>query len=1001
MPSLYPISVVPFRIHFTVTAIFLLIATSGGSAQENVPLVDRIKEVTSLLQNNQLLEARPKLISMRSEVPQEMQVNFDFYLALSYVFEFYEKADNAALKTASTKFKEFIDTNPNHSLVALARYNLADCYAINRDFEKALSWYIPLYRNPSPGVDRNDVLKKIVLIYAAEQKWEAGIPYFKDRMNRADNPVDRTTASAYLLIGKAKQGDMTDTREILEFFSHPSPVFFSPRFNAALMEVGDQLRIEGDFATAILFYKFVRSYENVEVGLKAQIAQLEAKAARYADNVALRNFYIESKAELDNAKANLKALQTSENYTPLLNWRIARILMDIGRDWEAFWRFRKMVDQYPEHRHAETILYSAYSLSRRLGRTDMQQELAKRYLEEAEYTNYRSTVADQNMELHLAGQDFDAAYRLTLWYLEQSPNDDAATSLLFKHGMTRLERMENRELIREFEQLKETHSTAKTAPIIDYFLGISHLIEQENQQALDYMERVLAAGPTDLQADAAFRKAQAVLGLERTEEARDLVVKFIAQYPGNPLRATAEIMLGDVINLQGNANEALKHYYQVGQFTTDRALLEQAELKISRILVDQQKADQAIERLTAFVEEFSEYSETISVSAALARIHTDSGAPRVALGILKDALDRFFKLTEIDAIDPIIVDYIQKDRMLRRMRTATDEFLATIANDPERLRELVEDRAKQYRFFKENPDIDTVVKESFVRDDAFRKTVLKDTEKLATLEARIDKLNRDIPEVSANKWVEKALEKAYADNNTALIVRTRAALASAEEPTQAPSSDLLRLLDDSEKWQTLPAAGKLWILSEKAKKTPERVITTLEAHRLEFANTDYELEHLQLLAECYRDTDQLEASIETYQRLINRFSHLKASGEAALEIGQMQIRRGNAGQARQILETILNREQWRGEMQAKALLWIGRSYAAEGKFPEAHGFFERIMLGYPGFNQLLATAYYEDIIVLKKMGETESAQTVYEAFQLTPGLDETEMAKRIRKEFEK
>ena len=45
-------------------------------------------------------------------------------------------------------------------------------------------------------------------------------------------------------------------------------------------------------------------------------------------------------------------------------------------------------------------------------------------------------------------------------------------------------------------------------------------------------------------------------------------------------------------------------------------------------------------------------------------------------------------------------------------------------------------------------------------------------------------------------------------------------------------------------------------------------------------------------------------------------------------------------------------------------------------------------------------AYYEDIQVLKLMGETASVQMVYEAFKLTPGLEDTEGAALIGKEFE-
>jgi hypothetical protein len=69
-------------------------------------------------------------------------------------------------------------------------------------------------------------------------------------------------------------------------------------------------------------------------------------------------------------------------------------------------------------------------------------------------------------------------------------------------------------------------------------------------------------------------------------------------------------------------------------------------------------------------------------------------------------------------------------------------------------------------------------------------------------------------------------------------------------------------------------------------------------------------------------------------------------------------------------------------------------------YAEAHGFFERIMLGYPGFPELMATAYYEDLKVLQKMGEAASVQTVLEAFKATPGLEATDAANLIRKEFQ-
>ena len=134
--------------------------------------------------------------------------------------------------------------------------------------------------------------------------------------------------------------------------------------------------------------------------------------------------------------------------------------------------------------------------------------------------------------------------------------------------------------------------------------------------------------------------------------------------------------------------------------------------------------------------------------------------------------------------------------------------------------------------------------------------------------------------------------------------------------------------------------------------------------------------------------------------LIKRFAQAPESGEASMQIGQMEVGRKNAESARLELESILHRNEWRGAMHAQALLWIGRAYVTEEKYAEAHGFFERIILGYPGFSEELAMAFYEDIQVLKSMNEPASVQMTYEAFQLTPGLEDTEGALLIGKEFE-
>jgi hypothetical protein len=297
------------RIHLLLFIGIALFASSpvahAQAADESI--AGRITRLTTLLHSNQLVAARPLIAQVRGEVPPEMVANLDFYLALSYVFEYYESNNSAVLTTAAEQFEAFIKTYPKHSLSALARYNLADVHAINQKFKEALQLYVPLYRRPVANVDRKEVLGKLVLIYAATQEWAAGAPYFRDSMRIAESSEDRTTSAAYLLIAQAKSGEVVDSSKLLEFFKSPAPVFYTPRFNAALMEVGDNLKKEGDLPTASLFYQFVRDYETLETGLSVYIRKLERRVAKFADKVVLRNFYVEAKAKLENAQADLAA----------------------------------------------------------------------------------------------------------------------------------------------------------------------------------------------------------------------------------------------------------------------------------------------------------------------------------------------------------------------------------------------------------------------------------------------------------------------------------------------------------------------------------------------------------------------------------------------------------------------------------------------------------------------------------------------------------------------
>jgi TolA-binding protein len=996
------LSLAPGRVLRTLVLASLLLLAGGQAvrAQDSADTIERMRRVTELVQANKLVEARPDLLVLVKQATDKDRPKMAFTIALSYVYEYFQGSDEAVLNEAQAQFEKYLADYPDDELVPLARYNLADIYAAKGDYAAALGLYLPLYDYPPQRVDRMEILRKIARVYVAQKDWVGGMPYFRDTMRFSADATERTTAAAYLLIGQAKQGDIGDARGLLEFFKTPAPVFYTVRFNAALMEIGDQLYDEGQFATAGLFYQLVRSYETLEAGLSHYVGQLEAQAERLKGSIEYRSAYIETRAMLETARLELEALRNSTNYTPLLNWRIARLYLKLNRDWEAYWRFRVLAETYPDHPQHEHILYAAFTLARKLGENTSAAELARQYFKNKNYREFRGPVVNDLGDIYREQAQWDLFFALTGQYLADSNVDRTAEQLVFKHGLARLGRLENRQLIRDFEALSTQYGQSALADELHYFLGLACLLEQDYDRSIAEFEAVIADPNSPYAKDASFRKALAVMGQDRMEEARTLLRAFVQNYPDNPLRAEAEIALGDIENMFGNAEGAIVHYQIASEHAAHVALLAKAAEKIANIRWQQGKTQAAIEHLERFTAEYADSPEVIPAVAALAAFYEEAGEPRQALACIRACVERFAGEPGIPALGALLAKYLELDTRIRALSDRTRAFFTELRGDPVLLETLIKDRAAQYRYFKENPAIDPVVKASFVQDKAFRQQVLASPAALEELAARIRELDALIPVETAVDELQAWFEAATADADTVLAVRFEAALAQREDPPAAPSPERIALLDDPAIWPELDPQAKLWILREIARDTPERSVAALELMLPEYANTDAELDiHLQL-ADAYERLDIKDKALERYHSVVQRFSGKDVAGECALKEGQLLFDLGRYDEARQVLEGILARSEWRGDKHARALLMLGEIYTAQGQYAEAHGFYERIILGYPSFSEELALAFYKDIQVLGLLNETESVRTVYEAFLQTPGLEDTRGARLIRSEIQ-
>lgn len=1025
---------------FLTALVCAALSTSSLNAQ-SAALVEKAKEVQNLLQSGQLVVARPL---MREILPTAESGDFgpgiaaklQFFIGLSYIVEYFDQAAGAdALAQAKTELEAFIAKYPNDENVPVAQYNLGDIAATNGQFEEALKFYIPLYQSPRRNVDPYDVLKKIVMLYAASEQWVPGIPFFTASMQNSPDATDRTTAAAYLIIGQAQNDSLADLEQALEFLQTPSPVFFSTRFNLALMNVADKLKESGNLPMANLFYQFVRDYETLQDGLRRYITAFRETVTRFEGNSFRRNDFMVAKAQLDNAEADMQALSTMESYTPVLKWKISQTLMEMGRDWEAYWLFYRMADVYPNHKNAEDILYLAYSLAHKLGNHGDMEKLAMRYLRNTAFLQYRATIASQLGDFYASSEAYEKLYQLTEDYLPLAPpNDEGSQIVLFTHGMMRLGRYQIDELIADFTRYDRDYGHTSSGTVIHYFLGLGYLLSQEFDLSIRNLDEVIKVSGTKFQPDAMFRKALATMGKDDIEGARKQLEAFISRFPSNPLRASAELTLGGVVDMLGDSNQALVHYYRVAEHTQDPGLLGSAEVKISRVLVFQRKAEEAIRRLQSFVERFGDSPESIAAAEELVDLLNREERPRESLAVLRLQVENFIENVKISEIDPMLISYIRQDRQLRAMREATDAFFREASTDAQLLEELIKDRTRQFRYFRENDKIDVAVKDAFTYDNDFRKRVIDTLESyrpppppqppikagqplppppppqpidltgktvpaLAELKATIDTANRVIPDESVEIGLKARAEQAREVGNLPLVLRIETAFALAEEPPRRPLIAQSGLIEDRDLWEQLPLASRIWILRDIANYDANRAIEELVAMRSQIVSTNSELPMYQILAKSYETVGAKELALESHSEIVKRFASRRAAADSILEAGRLLIEMRRLSEAREKLQGILYRPDWMGELHAKALLMLGRSYNAENLHAEAHGFFERVMLGFPGHHEQMAEAYLEDLRTLQLMNEPASMKTVYKAFLATPGLRDTAAGKKLLEEF--
>lgn len=994
----------------TLLALLVIVGSLNGQSVADMSDAELNEKVIALISDNKFLEARPFLQEMKKRAGNDPDANTSeaiaFFLASSHLEEYQNRAnkeDKSALQTAIKAFEEYIAKYPSGPRKIIAQLNLGDAYSDLGNHAKAIETYRTIFDNPkTSGSVRNDIRRVIAKAYLKTEKPEDGMSYFLDAYNMAVlNDEARAEAATWLLQAFLSMGQLDSILPYFRDLTGTKAALYNPKFNVDLIKAGDQLFESGNYDFAILFYAIVKSKEEIVAFYEQAVQQLKL-ALTYREKGSEEAVSIEKR--LREAEANLRAVIQIRDYDADVRWRSSRVLQESERTWEALWSFYNLMLDYPKHEQAEEFLFLAFSMANKVNDYVMVVQLAKDYLARPEYTKYRGQVTLDLANYYLNNgypQDF---YDLATEYLEKPEQDTVAFQL---NNMLALYLME-RELFAELFQRNDIyHRENPGLPGLrecsKYWRSLALIIQADYERSLVSFNEFLDEydDRSTFSEDAFYRRAISLYGVQQPDEAYEKFTKFVNDYPTSSRRGEAELYLGDIMREKDQLDKALGHYRLVDEYTDSLTFITKAVFAISEVLEVKRKAQEAADTLLAYIDTYGQQAELGEAYLRLGELEQRRGNIAERFRYHSMGLEATANIPTRYAADQIIIDYAKDYPEFVTNYEAAVSLVNQMLDDESFRKNMINDRAFQYQYFQteEGLVVDSALIQKIVRDRNFRAQLAKTPiDVLSDLRDdyndRLQKLVPYQPQRIFAKLIGAATEPKIVLELRILMAReiltgTEAIFPYATEQVQDSSPAVM--LWRAKKLKTLnPARAKalLEVSLEKHPYEPDRYDTMLAIAEIDMAT-----------ARAEPSEKNWATALAQYERVIERFGMRAEDGAPFLAKGEIQIKLGTEDTAIETLSTILRNPEWRGEPQAKAHLLLGLAYFNKGSYGEAHGFFERIMLGFGGFLDQVAMAYYWDLKTLEEMNEKESMNQLLAELRTREDLKETEGYRLIQEQY--
>jgi len=541
---------------------------------------------------------------------------------------------------------------------------IADCYRLEERMPEALKAYNEaLKKHELDGDLKADVYMSMARCFLSQDKWDRAIPILRQLYSIAPDFQRRNWAAAMLTTAYLKERQIEKVYKLVPYLLlKDSFASRSVAFNMAALETGDDLFGDEKYRDALWIYRLVYPHDILAAKGQQYLEYLQKKAEalkRVADSPRPLMRVQEGIGELE---AELKALETIQNYDVELRFRMARSYMEIRRYREARDIFLLLHNEAKEPQ-ANEALYFAFQCCIRIPPWDQALEVGKMYMDQYPAGEYYDDVSIMVAQIYAKLEDWPQVIATLTKALEVSPRHSEMAECLFLLGYAYFMEEKFTDSVNSLQKLNREYPNNPREMDAHYWAGMALMFDKRFEEAAPEFDVVLArfhASPYLM--DTRFRRAVCDYGVAKFREAEKQFVAFVDEYPTNKLSGEAYMMLADIAGTFAELPKAVERYEQVPRYDVNIEFYNYAAFRCGEMLNEMGNFDGMIQHFEKYIGANREGSNIPLAMYWVASGLWSKGEQKGALEYFRDGVAKFGVDRKALGVDILLEDWIGKTK---------------------------------------------------------------------------------------------------------------------------------------------------------------------------------------------------------------------------------------------------------------------------------------------------------------------------------------------------